>query len=314
MIELPPPITPGVDPSRWPWQSRPDRAELRTGLLPLPKLTVVTPSYNQAAYLEATIRSVLLQGYPHLEFIVLDGGSSDGSREIIERYAEYIHYWHSAPDNGQADAINRGFAMSTGDVMAWLNSDDMYAPGALARVGAQFAASPHAQLMYGEGWYIDVDGQFLHPCHFVRHNITRRYLVNIDPILQPAAFWRRRLWQRVGPLNAELNWVFDWEWFLRAYSLAAFTYLPEFLAFYRVQPEAKTRTGGMARRLEHGRVTRQYGGWWHPNHVMQQIRYVEYLGQRLVERWPRPLAWPVLALVGAPRIAAERVLYGMYMR
>jgi hypothetical protein len=173
---------------------------------------------------------------------------------------------------------------------------------------------PQAQLIYGEGWYIDEAGRRIEPCRFVRRRFDRRYLVNRDPILQPAAFWRRSLWEKVGPLDIGLRWVFDWEWFIRAYEQTDFHYLPLDLAYYRVQPEALTRTGGLARQLEHGRVTRRYGAWWHPNHVVQQTRRLDAAGRQITSGWPRPAAALVRGPLALPRVAVERLLHGMYMR
>ncbi len=279
-----------------------------------PRITVVTPSLNQGRYLEAALRSVLLQGYPNLEYFVLDGGSTDESHAILRRYEPWLTSWTSASDSGPAEAINRGLAAATGDILAWLNADDLYAPGALWAAAGALARWPEAALVYGEGWYIDEAGQRIEPCRFVRRRFDRRYLVNRDPILQPAAFWRRSLWEIVGPLDTSLRWVFDWEWFIRAHAHAPLHYLPQNLAFYRVQPEALTRTGGLGRQLEHGRVTRRYGGWWHPNHVVQQTRRLDAVGARATHRWPRWLAAPARLPLALPRLVVERLLHGMYMR
>lgn len=280
----------------------------------LPRITVVTPSYNQARYLETAIRSVLTQGYPELEYRIIDGGSTDGSQAIIQRYAGHLDRWTSTADDGAADAINRGFAGATGNILAWLNADDAYLPGALHAVADAFIRTPEADLVYGEGWYIDEAGERIEPCRFVRRRFNRRYLLNRDPILQPAAFWRRSLWEQVGPLDTTLRWVFDWEWFIRAHTRAEFHYLPRDLAYYRIQPEALTRTGGLPRRLEHGRVTRRYGAWWYPNHVVQQTRRLDDTARRLTNGWPRLLAAVARLPFAWPRLAAEWLLRGMYMR
>jgi glycosyltransferase involved in cell wall biosynthesis len=272
------------------------------------------PSLNQARYLEAAIQSVLTQDYPNLEYIVRDGGSTDGSVDILRRYESRLAQLAVEPDGGPAEAINRGLAAATGDVLAWLNADDLYLPGALRAVAAAFTNRPEARLVYGEGWYIDEAGERLEPCRFVRRRFDCRYLVNRDPILQPAAFWRRSLWAEVGPLDISLRWVFDWEWFIRAYGQTTFHYLPLELACYRIQPQALTRTGGLARQLEHGRVTRRYGAWWHPNHVVQQARRLDAAGQRLTGGWPRPVARLARLPLALPRIVAEQLLRGMYMR
>lgn len=280
----------------------------------MPRITVVTPSYNQGRYLEAAILSVLAQSYPNLEYIIVDGGSTDNSVDIIRRYEAWITRWTSEPDGGAANAINRGFAGATGDIFAWLNSDDAYLPGALHAAAEVFMAQPDVDLAYGEGWYMDETGARTEPCRFVRRQFSRAYLVNKDPILQPATFWRRSLWQATGPLDTKLRWVFDWEWFIRAHERGKFHYLPADLALYRVQPEALTRTGGLPRQVEHGRVTRRYGAWWHPNHVVQQARRLDGVGRRLTAGLPRPLAAVARAPFALPRLLAEWLLRGMYMR
>ncbi len=312
-----PPLPPPLDTTRtgWPWNvEHPPLPPAGMVAESWPQMTIVTPSFNQGAYLEETLRSVLAQGYPRLEYIVLDGGSTDNSVEILAHYDSCITHWESQPDAGQADAINRGFGMASGSVLAWLNSDDIYLPGTLVSVGRQFAAKPAAQLIYGEGWYINESSERIEPCRFVRRRFNRTYLVNRDPVLQPAAFWRRELWTAAGPLNSGLNWVFDWEWFIRAYDLTKFEYLPQFLAGYRIQPAAKTRTGGLTRQQEHGRVTRQYGSFWHPNHLVQRTRAFDASIQQATARWPAPFAWPLRGLASLPRLIAERILHGTYMR
>lgn len=303
-----PPATP--DRSGWPWTVEPRRPSLADP----PRITVITPSYNQGTYLEAAIRSVLMQAYPNLEYIIVDGGSTDESLAIIRRYEPWLTRWTSKADSGPAQAINHGLLQATGEIVAWLNSDDCYAPETLWAAAEAFAEHPEAALVYGEGWYIDEAGAPLEPCRFVRRRFDRRYLLNRDPILQPAAFWRRTLWNATGPLDESLRWVFDWEWFIRAHQHGRFHYLPRVMAYYRVQPEALTRTGGLPRQLEHGRVTRRYGSWWYPNHLVQQTRRLDDAGRRATARLPRWLTpflrWP-LAL---PRLAAEALLRGLYMR
>ena len=284
------------------------------GRVVLPKITIVTPSLNQGRYLETAIRSVLDQGYPNLEYIIQDGLSTDNSVDIIRSYDQSLTFWTSEKDSGPADAINRGFTRATGDIFAWLNADDAYLPGTLDAIAEVFANSPDTDLVYGEGWYIDESGNRIEPCRFVRRKFNRRFLVNKDPILQPAAFWRRSLWEKTGALNTSLKWVFDWEWFIRAFSHGHFQYLARNLACYRVQPAALTRTGGLARQLEHGRVTRAYGAWWHPNHIVQQTRRVDAFGRHVTNRWPRIPALVARVPLVVPRLLAEWLLRGMYMR
>lgn len=299
----------------WPWLAETGAAtgaHILAGNLP--RITVVTPSLNQGRYIEAAIRSVLLQGYPNLEYIVADGGSTDGSLQVIKQYATFLSDWISQPDPGPAHAINRAFDRASGDIFAWLNADDIYLPGALWAAAAAFEGGDGVDLVYGEGWYIDEFGRRIEPCRFVRRAFTRQYLVNKDPILQPAAFWRRTLWEQTGPLNESLRWVFDWEWFIRAHVNGIFHYIPRDFAYYRIQPQALTRTGGLPRQLEHGRVTRQYGAWWHPNHVVQQTRRLDAMAVGLTRNWPRVPAALGRFPFALPRLLAERLLSGMYMR
>jgi glycosyltransferase involved in cell wall biosynthesis len=312
LANLPPP-PPGM--TGWPWaEPEPLAALAEKQGEAWPRITVVTPSYNQSPYLEATIRSVLGQGYPHLEYFIMDGGSTDGSVEIIRRYAPWIDWWVSERDEGQAAAINRGFGRASGEIIAWLNSDDLYLPGTLWAVAAVFRDNPAVRLVYGEGWYIDEQGERIQPCHFVRRRFTRLYQLNKDPLLQAASFWTRELWQGVGPLDTQLNWVFDWDWYIRARQHTPFHYLPRHLAYYRVHSQAKTRVNDLGRQLEQGLVTRRYGSWWHPNYVVQQTRRLAHAGQRLTARWPQWLRWPVRVATLVPRLLLERVLHGMYRR
>ncbi len=268
----------------------------------LPLISIITPSYNQAQFLEETIQSVLSQAYPRLEYIIMDGGSTDGSREIIQKYTDQLAYWVSEPDSGQVDALKRGFARATGDILAWLNSDDTYEPDALQTVAKTFQQNPEAHLVYGEGWYINAQSARIRPCKFVRHTFNHRYLYNKDPILQQATFWRRELWDKVGPLNETYNWVFDWEWFIRAHQCTAFHYLPHFLASYRVHAAAKTRSTDIQRRREQARLTCTYGGWWHPNALTQATRIWTHQTQKT----------PFHPFAQLLRRLAERVFYGMY--
>lgn len=296
----------------WPWNSAEPGASFDPNTT-WPRITVVTPSFNQGQFLEETIRSVLMQGYPNLEYLIFDAGSSDDSPAIIQHYAPHLAGWQSVPDNGQADAINRGFAKASGDILAWLNSDDTYLPGTLLTIGRLFRQRVDIQLAYGEGWYVNEQSERLEPCRFVRRHITDTYLANMDPILQPAAFWRRELWNVVGPINTDLNWVFDWEWFIRAHKITPFHYIPEALATYRIHPAAKTRTGALDRQLEHAGVTRKYGAWWHPNNVVQQLRRFENGSRTITKSWPIFLSAPLNGLSAVPRVIAERVLHGTYM-
>lgn len=220
--DLPPP-PPGRE--GWPWtEEGPQAAQQTPHGSPWPRVTVVTPSFNQAEFLEETIRSVLLQGYPDLEYIVMDGGSTDGSVEIIERYAQWISHWQSQPDDGQSDAINAGFARATGVVIGWLNSDDVYLPGALMEAGAHLADGSVDIFVGAMDKVLVQDGQ----AEFVKRSSPfegdpiQQFPVFTDGrhhefhFTQPPALWTRALWQRVGGLDERYHYQMDREWLHRA--------------------------------------------------------------------------------------------------
>jgi glycosyltransferase involved in cell wall biosynthesis len=225
----------------------------------LPRISVVTPSLNQGRYLEDTIRSVLGQEYPNLEYIIIDGGSSDGSVAIIRKYEHRLAYWVSESDDGQAHAINKGFCRATGDILAWLNSDDMYLPGALAHAASMLDAG-QPQLLFGNCLHF-TEGSKLAYGSNVRWGHEAQDLRLIDYIVQPSTFWTREAWSRSGPLDQSLHFGFDWEWFIRAVN-AGVVFRPDdkVLALYRIHPAHKTATGGERRRRELASIYGRHAG------------------------------------------------------
>ena len=179
----------------------------------LPRITIVTPSYQQASFLDGTIQSVVDQAYPALEYFVYDGGSTDGSAEIIAARSDVIDYWQSRPDGGQSAAINAGWARATGEILGWLNSDDRLAAGALRRVGQLFAEHPEIDLIYGRMDLVDPDGRVLGTLGEPYRRRTMLSSRNVVP--QPAAFVRRSAFERVGPLDPSLRYVMDLDLWLR---------------------------------------------------------------------------------------------------
>jgi glycosyltransferase involved in cell wall biosynthesis len=180
----------------------------------LPKISVITPSFNQAQFLERTIRSVLDQDYPNLEYIIIDGGSTDGSVDVIRRYADRLTYWVSEKDSGQSQAINKGLMRATGDWLAWQNSDDIFYPGTFSQFAECASRSPGAGLIIGDMNMIDVHDQVLRDIKYVRPTYGAM-LAEGMVLANQAAFWRRELHQQLGYLREDLHFVFDFEWFLR---------------------------------------------------------------------------------------------------
>ena len=202
-------------------------------------VSIVTPSYNQAPYLEATIRSVLEQDYDQIEYIIVDGGSTDGSGEIIKRYADRLAWWVSEKDRGQTDAINKGFARAKGDVLAWLNSDDTYQPGAIREAVAYLKAHPEAGMVYGDCNYIDENGRVIGRFPAARTNYARlrRGYVHIP---QQSSFWRGDLWRKVGPLDPTFYFAMDYDLWVRLAAEAPLHYIPRLWANFRLHSDAKT--------------------------------------------------------------------------
>jgi len=237
-----------------------------------PKITVVTPSFRQAQFLETTILSVLGQCYPNLEYIIMDGGSDDGSVDIIRRYESQIAHWESARDKGQSDAINRGFARATGDILCWLNSDDFFLPGTLRTIGRMLAGSVgRPALVFGSCVYFresDGSARILrarpHPVETLRET---------DCIYQPSSFWTKALWEANGPLDEELHFGFDWDWYIRARQHCDFVVHEGILSAYRRHAAHKSGSGGTKRRDEILRVVRRHGS-------EAQIRSYEYANSK----------------------------------
>ena len=203
----------------------------------LPRISIVTPSFDQAAFLEPSIRSVLDQDYPDLEYILIDGASDDGSQKIIEKYASRFTYWVSEPDKGQAEAINKGFSRATGEILAWLNSDDVYLPGAFQRVAAFFASHPGIGLLYADLHSIDYAGRHFNTITYAPYTLADLLAFRI--IGQPSVFFRRSLLDSAGLLDLSYRYLLDHHLWIRLASQTEMHYLPQPLAAARHHPAAK---------------------------------------------------------------------------
>lgn len=205
-----------------------------------PSISIVTPSLNQGTYIEATIKSVLDQGYPHLEYIVKDGGSDDATVSVVERYRDRLHHWESTPDYGQASAINAGFRHTSGEIMAYLNADDLLLPGSLAYVGRYFLDHPDVDVIYSHRIIVDAEGQEIGRWLLPRHD--SKTLLWADYVPQETLFWRRSLWEEVGAeIREDLDFAIDWDLLLRfRRAEARFARVPRFLGAFRFHGESKT--------------------------------------------------------------------------
>ncbi|MFP4143863.1 MAG: glycosyltransferase family 2 protein [Phycisphaeraceae bacterium] len=213
----------------------------------LPTITVITPSYNQAEFLEATLKSVLEQNYPNLQYGVVDGASTDGSREILEKYRPRIEaaggFVLSEPDRGQVDALNKGLRRATGDVVCYINSDDTLLPGCLQTVGEHFAANPDCHWLLGDCQEIDPAGRVLQALTGAAPRDLAHALIRVEPFMmpQPSVFWRRSLLDEHGLFDERFQYSFDFEMWCR-FLVAG--HRPEridaALATYRMHPQSKT--------------------------------------------------------------------------
>jgi glycosyltransferase involved in cell wall biosynthesis len=226
----------------------------------LPEISIVTPSYNQGRFLEDCITSVLDQNYPELEYIVIDGGSTDQSVDIIKKYEERITLWVSEPDEGQSDAINKGFRMATGELVAWLNADDFYLPGALATVAEAYRNNPGASFYFGDGLRVDEAGQpksRFFPDGRVLFN-QAALIFGIDYILQPATFINRTHLVKVNYLNPTLHYGLDIDLWIRLSQVAPPVPISACLAASREYDATKTATGSFQRVEELRHIAEKY--------------------------------------------------------
>lgn len=208
------------------------------------KISIITPSFKQARFIEITMRSVLEQDYPNIEYIVIDGGSQDGTLEILQKYADRLTAWVSEPDLGQTDAINKGFARATGEVLAWLNSDDTYNPGAVAAAVDFLVKNPGVGMVYADTNFIDEKGQKIGRFHAAQtdyHRLRQGYV----HIPQQATFFRADLWRQVGPLDPDFFFAMDYDLWVRLAKLAPLAYLPgQTWANFRLHTSGKTIAAG----------------------------------------------------------------------
>ncbi len=210
----------------------------------LPLITIITPSYNQGEFIEQTIDSVLGQGYPCLQYIVVDGGSTDQTLDVLRQYDRHL-MWISEKDRGQCDAINKGLRMAAGEVIAFINSDDYYEPGALPAIGRFFTGNPQAAWVTGKCRTVDRDGQEIRRAITLYKNAwlrlrSYRVLQVLNYISQPATFWRRSVLEAVGLMNEDLCYVMDYDYWLRTGKQFRLSFLDRYLACFRMYPSSKS--------------------------------------------------------------------------
>lgn len=261
----------------------------------IPKITIVTPSYNQGQFIEETIISVIGQNYPNLEYIIMDGGSTDNTVEIIKKYEEHLYYWVSEKDGGQSEAINKGFKMCSGDILGWLNSDDLYMPGSLSYISENINTDSSA-LYFGNCIHFKETEKLMSNGSDVVTSQSCKKLTDMDYIVQPSAFWTRKTWNRVGELREDLHYAFDWEWFIRAeLSDINLISIAKCLSLYRFHSQHKTATGSVKRQEE---ILKVYSIYNERNALLYQLLLKE---QFQMDSFKSKLLFTLLKKLNKPR-------------
>jgi glycosyltransferase involved in cell wall biosynthesis len=224
-----------------------------------PLVTIVTPSYNQGRFIRATIESVLAQDYPHIQYIIMDGGSTDETAEVVRECSGRLTFI-SERDRGQSHAINKGFRMARGEIVVWLNSDDVMLPGPVRRAVEAFRRNPAAGAIYGEGYLMDEGGNVTGRFPHTRPLDLWRLVYLSDYILQQSVYFRRNIFEEIGYLDEDLHYTMDWDILIRIAQRYPLEYVPEYLGCLREYPAAKSYSGGAARVCEIRDLLRRHTG------------------------------------------------------
>jgi len=244
----------------------------------LPKISIITPTLNQAEFIERTICSVLGQNYPDLEYLIFDGGSTDGTQEILRKYSPWVRWW-SEPDGGQSHAINKGLSLCNGEIIGYINSDDEYESEALFKVGEFFSTHPNAMWVTGRCKIIDVNDKEIYSLISIYKYMLLRFhhpklLTIVDYIAQPATFWRRKIVQEIGLFDERLRFVMDYDYWLRISQHYPLWVINDYLAKFRVYPTSKTWLSALSYDDEEERVIMHYVR----SPLLHYLEYISFTG------------------------------------
>lgn len=290
-----------------------------------PKISIVTPSFNQAQFLEETIRSVILQNYTNFEYIIIDGGSNDGSFDIIKRYSRWLKYWVSEPDNGQSHAINKGFAKASGEIFGYINSDDFYEPGTFQAIAEVFIKNPACNLVAGKCLIFSGNqtSRIFKPwwpqdlSHFVKKTYSSTFA-------QPASFWTRTISDQLGGFNESLNYCFDKEFFLRM-GLKGITpfLIPNRVARFRKHRDSKTMKQNIEFHKESVKILLKHANSCGIDRIQKQkikkklkneIKYVEIFSLWKKKGRKRAILFYLKMVMNSPTLLFQRKILGQAKR
>jgi glycosyltransferase involved in cell wall biosynthesis len=258
-----------------------------------PKISIVTPSYNQAHYIERTIKSVLDQRYPNLEYIVMDGGSKDGTVKILKKYGDQIK-WKSEKDSGQSEAINKGLRKATGEIVAFLNSDDTYVPGTLEKVAQYFQDNPEMKWVYGKCRIIDKnEKEIRRPITWYKNSLLKNYsynkLLSENFISQPATFWKREIHKEFGYFDENDHWCMDYEFWLRIGQKYPAGVINAYLANFRYHTDSKSGQEDKTKFQDEFQLAKRYSNGARLPIFMHKINYFKIVGiyqmMAAINRW-----------------------------
>jgi glycosyltransferase involved in cell wall biosynthesis len=253
-----------------------------------PKISIITPSFNQGHYIEETILSIIGQGYANLEYIIIDGGSTDNTVEVIKKYAPQMAYWVSEKDKGQSDAINKGLKMATGDIVAWLNSDDVYEPGVLQAVADAFMANPKASIVYGDVESFFPDGRTeLWTNNFEPADFFRRVSIH-----QPGVFWKRNLHETYGYIDESFYYLMDYDFWARIFFNVPAQRINKTLSRFRVHDSAKTGKNPIGLYDEYRRVISRMARSLPDGKLLAQLKQLKVYHNPEDTLYPAYAAWP----------------------
>ncbi|NIA04801.1 MAG: glycosyltransferase [Proteobacteria bacterium] len=244
------------------------------------RVSIIIPSYNKGEFLEETLTSIFEQDYGSIEIVIVDAESTDDTDAIVNKYRERINVYVREPDKGQSDAINKGARLASGEVIGWLNADDLLFPGAIKKIAATFSENPQVGVVYGAGAKIDLSGQVVKDIPYRPFDIS--LLKKMFFILQPSMYFKRKLFHKVGGLNVESHLAMDWEFVLKMLPVTDFLAIPDKIAKLRMYDGTKTSGGGWNTYREIARIGREQNGIF-------DVNFLSFIARNIVSGIPVPL-------------------------